>query len=453
MTLETMEVLSPKERDIDNALLEFKKEEITLQEDVILHSHIFSNKENDTEENKIREVKRLKSDRIRLPYNWKWKQWDFIFERKWNKALVWVKVKWKDWERYTKDNTSLLSNKGKPLIIKFDNLDQFNKDLILMVNKYIPIHEDIIPKKWKQVFELLKEITSLKQKPINLWYEEINEEKKITNIRNLPDRYSSSWRIMRCLRWKSITDTAEERYDIPKGLLMSIMAQEGYWDPTIPNSSGDWWLGLLHIQWKNAANYWLNVLPMYNKGMIDTKHWKEIKKVLKNVGTDTKKLIKYDDRFHPILAVDVAARFLKDNCYRSSDGKDAWIQALKRYSWRKWLNSYAYKVVQYWATINSYTWDPMPNFSEWVKQVINGTSELKVWKRKNSKWEWKDIYRNTKDMIRNLKISVLNVRFDIGDKKDIWYQWYLEYFDGQCENYGLQKYKELGKYEKNKNKK
>ena len=49
---------------------------------------------------------------------------------------------------------------------------------------------------------------------------------------------------------------------------------------------------------------------------------------------DTNKLAKYDDRWNPVLAVDVAARFLRDmyERYGADKGKDAWIYALNRYS-------------------------------------------------------------------------------------------------------------------------
>jgi len=65
--------------------------------------------------------------------------------------------------------------------------------------------------------------------------------------------------------------------------------------------------------------------------MRDTKHGKEINKVLDKYD-DVKKLISYDDRFHPIIGLDCSARFLK-NVYNSTEpGKDRRVNALRKYS-------------------------------------------------------------------------------------------------------------------------
>lgn len=179
----------------------------------------------------------------------------------------------------------------------------------------------------------------LKKNPINLWYKETHTEKKIAI--NLPNEYSAQWRILRCMRWKSMTDIVEDKYNIPRWLLLAMMAQEGMWDPTMPNLWWDWGLGLIHIQGKNAEEFWLKTLPRYNEWMKDTKHWAEIVKAKKDNGNDVKKLIKVDDRFHPLMSIDCSARFLKDIYNRTDAWADRRINALKNIQEdRHWMNTF-----------------------------------------------------------------------------------------------------------------
>lgn len=44
---------------------------------------------------------------------------------------------------------------------------------------------------------------------------------------NFPtNKWGDFARVARCLRWKPVTDAVEDRYHIPRGLLMAMMAQE-----------------------------------------------------------------------------------------------------------------------------------------------------------------------------------------------------------------------------------
>jgi hypothetical protein len=51
--------------------------------------------------------------------------------------------------------------------------------------------------------------------------------------------------------------------------------------------------------------------------MIDDKHAKCINDTLNTCNKNLSKLIEYDDRFHPVMAVDCAARFLL-NCKKNA---------------------------------------------------------------------------------------------------------------------------------------
>ena len=266
---------------------------------------------------------------------------------------------------------------------------------------------------------------NLYKKPIQLWYNEINKERKITI--NLPDEYSAQWRILRCLRRKSATDAVEKKYGIPKWLLLAMMAQEGMWDPTMPNLSGDGGLWLIHIQAVNAANFWLTTLPRYTKNMQDFKHGKEITSVLKKNNSETKKLITYDDRFHPIMWLDCSARFLKNLYNRTESGKDKRINALRKYSWRA-LNDYLRPVVKYRTLINQYTWEPLPDFSE------NTNKEIA-----NMKKAWSVSISGVDVPLDIVSKSIQKLSITI-DGKPVTYQQYLAYFTWQVQNYWLNTY-------------
>lgn len=277
--------------------------------------------------------------------------------------------------------------------------------------------------------EVATKNVDIHDKPINLWYKEINKEKKITI--DLPDQYSTQGRILRCMRWKSATDAVEDKYNIPRWLLLAMMAQEGMGDPTQPNDSGngtsDWGLWLIHIQAANAAEFWLKTLPRYTTWMRDFKHGEEIIKAKNTYSNDIKQLITVDDRFHPIMWLDCAARFLKNVYNRTEAGKDRWINALRKYSARG-LDDYLRPVVKYWVLINQYTWDKLPDFS------ANTNNEIS--KMKNA---WAVTLDGLQVPLNEVKTASEKLTITI-DGKPTTYKQYLQYFAWQTQNYWLNEY-------------
>lgn len=136
---------------------------------------------------------------------------------------------------------------------------------------------------------------------------------------------------------------------------------------------------MIHIQGVNAQDYGLKVIQV-KKGKDNERTMADFAlgdKIIElyNQTQDTKKLAKYDERRNPVLAVDVAARFLR-NMYENhgkAAGKDAWIVALNRYSGRKWTD-YAKKVIDYRTTIDAYRngdKSQIPIFTSGVKEVVD----------------------------------------------------------------------------------
>lgn len=294
---------------------------------------------------------------------------------------------------------------------------------------------------------------NLKKKPIDLTYKEVFPEQeiqfivfpKVSHSQMIRSAVSPEAKILRCMRRKAITDATEDKYKIPRGLLMAMMAQEGAGDPTLPNVSSfnstdkknykitksDWGLGLIHIQWVNAEDFGLKVIQTRpgrrNARVIaDFDLGKKIIEMYYTKKQDLKKLCEIDERWHPIEAVDCSARFLRDK-FKKEDGKDAWIKALERYSGRKWSDQHSYpkRVLKYRVAIDQYTnkgkKSEIPNFTPWVNDFIEQQKKSRLYER----------FQKEAD----------KVKVKIGDKEG-WYDLYLDYHAKQCENYELWKYKD-----------
>ena len=284
----------------------------------------------------------------------------------------------------------------------------------------------------------------LKTKPSGIQLVEKKEKKDKLILHNFPKDNEVAGRVMRCLRRKALTDEAEKKYGIPQNLLLAMMAQEGLWDPTLPNimnrktdektgkkkiTKSDWGLGLIHIQGANAEDYGLKVIQTKpweknSRAMQDTILWKKILSLYEHT-QDTNKLAKYDDRWNPVLAVDVAARFLRDmyERYGADKGKDAWIYALNRYSWRK-RTDYATKVISYWTLLDQYEYrekSQIPDFSKEVNDVVKK-------------------YTADTSRITTLKNKVDSVSIELNGTP-WWFKEYLEYFTNELNQYWFESYK------------
>lgn len=382
-----------------------------------------------------------------------WEKWQILTRKTWNTYKVRVKKKvqfpnWEDWQ------TQKFHNKETFDFIASDQR-QFNIELWKALDKKIENRQKL-PKTGKTVYDMLNKQpqqsglhheqwgwnieqaetkkTNLKEKPIDLNYTEKNKEKKVSI--NFPsNHYSVEWRVTRCLRWTSITDAVEDRYWIPRWLLMALMAQEWRGDPTVINQKSnwkcDWWAWLIHMQATNAADFWLDTLPRSNNGMVDYQHWDRLKKAKEDNHDDLKKMSELDDRFNPVLSVDASARFLV-NIYNSlpQDKRwtDRWLHAVNAYAGR-WMQDYWYAVVVYRTTINSIRWKSLPTFTREIEKVKNWEVSANV----NGHRENTNLCINrTKDAMQNLTIKL--------DGKSVSYNDFLTYQKWQCDNFWLQQY-------------
>jgi hypothetical protein len=130
--------------------------------------------------------------------------------------------------------------------------------------------------------------------------------------------------ILRSLRFKNITDKVEKKYNLPENLMLAMIMQESGGIDLLPNSSDDGGVGLIHMQANIAKKFGLNTYKNCDK-LVCKEHGAEIRQLIKDNDYDRKKLIMHDERFHPILNIDAAARILM--YYMSSGTQDTPIKS------------------------------------------------------------------------------------------------------------------------------
>jgi hypothetical protein len=176
-------------------------------------------------------------------------------------------------------------------------------------------------------------------------------------------------KIIRVLRFQNITTVVEERYNLPKNLLLAMMMEESTGMDLLPNAKDDGGIGLIHQQPAIAQEFGLETYDACNK-MVCKKHGVLLRDLIDENHGDRKKLIAYDDRFHPVKNIDAAGRMIA--CYlqfKLIDGMGPLRSALARYSgahnadvyWKKILTNMAYldnlsdivKVEKYFNTLNT----------------------------------------------------------------------------------------------------
>jgi hypothetical protein len=116
--------------------------------------------------------------------------------------------------------------------------------------------------------------------------------------------------ILRSMRFKNITDKVEKKYKLPENLLMAMIMHESGGVDLLPNSSDDGGVGLIHMQPLLAKKFGLKTYKDCDK-LVCKECGAEIRQLIKDNNFDRKKLIMHDDRFHPIINIDAAARMLK----------------------------------------------------------------------------------------------------------------------------------------------
>ena len=159
-------------------------------------------------------------------------------------------------------------------------------------------------------------------------------------------------KILRSLRFQNITREVEQKYNLPKNLLLAMVMHESSGADLLPNGQDDGGLGLCHMQGSTASKFGLRTYQGCSKLVCKT-HGHAFRHLIKKEKYDRKRLIQYDDRFHPILNLDAAGRML--NCYKSPQVRglpNEWATAIYRYAGRYNYRKYWQRVKYYQKALN-----------------------------------------------------------------------------------------------------
>ncbi len=155
--------------------------------------------------------------------------------------------------------------------------------------------------------------TALKREVPQLGFERIVPEAKFEGLSMMGKPNKSSVGdidgvILRVLRYQPISEAVEYRYCLPKGFILSILAQESQGAVWI-NGTDDGGAGHSHMQPSTARAFGLRVYGNAT-ALVDHAHGRALRALIKEKHENMQDLIEYDDRFHPILNLDAVGRML-----------------------------------------------------------------------------------------------------------------------------------------------
>jgi len=170
--------------------------------------------------------------------------------------------------------------------------------------------------------------------------------------------------IIRSLRFSNITKRVERKYGLPTNLILAMVMQETGGILLMPNSADDGGIGLCHMQPKTAKMFGLMTYHDC-KYLKSRTHGRELRSLIAQSKSDIVELIKYDDRFHPILNLDAVGRMMAFNMEKVEKLSSPLETSILRYAGRKNFKKYYERVKEYRAALNS----PWTMF--WVRHTFN----------------------------------------------------------------------------------
>lgn len=196
--------------------------------------------------------------------------------------------------------------------------------------------------KYAQFLNLESCTSSYMIKPLHLDYVNLNPKPDFENLSllciegkygiNDCDSHTRMLAIfMRALRFQNITKAVEEKYELPENLLLTMLMQECHGINYLPNGQNDGGIGLIHMQPLLANQFGLNTLNGC-KDLVCHHHGRQLKGLIGEFSANPEELIRFDDRFHPVVNIDAAGRMIKYYSTLNMIGKDKWDSAFKRYA-------------------------------------------------------------------------------------------------------------------------
>ena len=190
-------------------------------------------------------------------------------------------------------------------------------------------------------------------------------------------------KILRTLRFQNISRKVEEKYNLPENFILAMVIQETGGVDILPNALNDGGLGLCHMQPSVAQQFGLKVYKNNNK-LVDKKHGAELDALIDQHKSDRKKLIAFDDRFHPILNLDAAGRILAYYRTVPMKGKTKLQAAIYGYAGKVNYRKYYNNVIYFQRMLND------EKVLEEVKKEFNGNNpDLQIKYQVDGIYKWR----------------------------------------------------------------
>lgn len=131
-------------------------------------------------------------------------------------------------------------------------------------------------------------------------------------------------KLLRALRFQNISDAVEERYNLPRHIILAMMMEESSGVDCLPNGLGDGGFGLCHMQSIVAKEFGLQVYQNCSamvcngtdpRSCKDSKgrlfnHARDLKELIHKNESNRQTVIRYDERLSPVLNLDAVGRML-----------------------------------------------------------------------------------------------------------------------------------------------
>lgn len=142
------------------------------------------------------------------------------------------------------------------------------------------------------------------------------------------NKNSVKGKFYRTLRWDEIIRDAEDKYDIPNGLMSGLAMRESSGDPLQLNRGGDGGVGLWQFQPGTAKAYGLKIYGNSSAMGRDRRHGRDMRQLLIEGGWDYETIARLDERVDVRKSTEAAGRFLSD----LHSQYDNWDKALSAYN-------------------------------------------------------------------------------------------------------------------------
>lgn len=117
-------------------------------------------------------------------------------------------------------------------------------------------------------------------------------------------------KILRTLRFKNIGEAVEEKYNLPKNLILAMIMEESTGVDLLPNARDDGGFGLCHMQGSIAKKFGLKTFENCNELVCKHGHAKKLRKIIESGKVNKKELVNLDHRLHSLLNLDAAGRMI-----------------------------------------------------------------------------------------------------------------------------------------------